>query len=684
MNLIESDYLPFTPGELPPGPWLVLAPHPDDETYGMGGSIRRATRIGIPVQLIVLTDGALGGPDPATLVPRREQETSAAAAILGIDHVEFWRQPDRGLGPSEALIQRLAERLRGMASGTLFIPSLTEPHPDHRATAVIGWEACRLASFPLQVVAYEISSQGPINLLLDISDEVDAKQAAMDIYTSQEAERPYARRVLANNIARTWSLADTVRYVEAFLHHDPQDQPLVAIAEPYFARYLLGLTPAGSTTPPHQIVTQRAFAPPSTDAQTQVEPNPQEAVAAAPSFSLPGKESPVAAFTAPTASTPVSLLLFHPSDTFGGAERITKSLVQLHDPAKIRIVLVGSPPMFLDEQGDRFISLHDLGLSNGFSTLRRALADARTLVSVARKHECHVALGMLHYGALVVALMRVLSLFRIKAISSPRTPSVLGIQFHVGRSGLQAFKWRSLVGFFCRFANLVLVASEGLKGECVRVFGSSPHRVKVIPNGIDAERLRELATTQPVPSALCGRYRIATFGRLAPEKDLDTLFHALAIVRRELDVTLSLVGDGPERERLQQLAHELGIAASIEFHGFHVNPFGFVKGSDVFVHTSRFEGFGNVILEAMACALPVIATDCDFGPREIIQQGENGMLVPIGDTLQLSQCILRLCQDSPMRQKLIKKGMETVKLYSVTKMVQSYQDIITSVMKNPA
>lgn len=683
MNLIESDYLPFTPGELPPGPWLVLAPHPDDETYGMGGSIRRATKIGIPVQLIVLTDGALGGPDPATLVPRREQETSAAAAILGIDQVEFWRQPDRGLGPSEDIIQRVAERLRGMASGTLFIPSLTEPHPDHRAAAVIGWEACRLASFPLRVVAYEISSQGPVNLLLDISDEIDAKQAAMDIYASQEAERPYARRVLANNIARTWSLADKVRYVEAFLHLDPRDQPLVAIAEPYFARYLLGLTLAGSA-PPHQIVTQRAFAPPSTDAQTQVEPNPQEAVAAAPSFSLPDKESPVAAFTAPTASTPVSLMLFHPSDTFGGAERITKSLVQLHDPAKLRIVLVGSPPMFLDEQGDRFISLHDLGLSNGFSSLRRALADARTLVGVAHKHDCHVALGMLHYGALVVALMRVLSLFRIKAISSPRTPSVLGIQFHVGRSGLQAFKWRSLVGFFCRFANLVLVASKGLKDECVSVFGAFPHRVKVIPNGIDAERLRELATIQPVPSALCGRYRIATFGRLAPEKDLDTLFNALAIVRRELDVTLTLVGDGPERERLQQLARELGIATAIEFHGFHVNPYAFVKGSDVFVHTSRFEGFGNVILEAMACEIPVIATDCDFGPREIIQHGENGLLVPIGDTQQLAKSIRRLCQDSLFREHLISKGLETVQGYTVVRMVQSYEDTIASALKNPA
>lgn len=669
MNLIESDYLPFTPGELSPGPWLVLAPHPDDETYGMGGSIRRAAKAGIRVQLIVMTDGALGGSDTKTLVARREQETKAAATILGIDRVEFWRQSDRGLTPSAELIHRLSERMRAMESGTLFIPSLTEPHPDHRATAVIGWEACRMASFPVQVLAYEISSQGPINLLLDITEEVSDKQTAMDVYTSQEAERPYARRVLANNTARTWSLVDSVLYAEAFLRLDPCDQSLMHIAAPYFERYLLGLTPAGSISPPHlipQVVGEETRESADCPTETTLRREVSECT------------GPIITHGNPTSSGPVSLLLFHPSDTFGGAERITKSLIQLHDREKLRIILVASPLLFRDEQGDQFVSLQELGISNGFSTLRRAIADARILVSVAQQNSCTVTLGMLHYGALVVALMRLFSLFRIKSISSPRTPSVLGIQFHVGRTGLMVLKWRTLVGFICRFANLVLVASEGLKSECIQVFGSSPRRVVVIPNGIDADRLRELNSAQPVKRSLGGRYRIATFGRLAPEKDLDFLIRALVIVRRELDITLLMVGDGPEREHLQQLSNELGVADAIEFLGFQANPYPFLKGADIFVHTSLFEGFGNVILEAMACGIPVIATDCDFGPREIIHQGENGFLVPIGDAEQLARIICLLCRNPELRHKLTINGFRTLQRYSLSQMVKSYEETIIS------
>jgi LmbE family N-acetylglucosaminyl deacetylase len=247
MHLIESDYLPFSAGDPPPGPWLVLAPHPDDETFGMGGSIFRAASAGVLVDLIVLTDGALGGPSDGTLVARREQEARDACEILGVHDVEFWREPDRGLEPATRLIDRLAQTLGSRRPGSLFFPSLTEPHPDHRATALIGWEALRRTSFSARPVAYEISSQGPINLLLDISDAVPHKSRAMGVYASQEAERPYSRRILAQNAARTWSLPDSVSHAEAFLTLEPCDQPLDRAVRSVFELYLRGLTADGQT-----------------------------------------------------------------------------------------------------------------------------------------------------------------------------------------------------------------------------------------------------------------------------------------------------------------------------------------------------------------------------------------------------------------------------------------------------
>lgn len=384
--------------------------------------------------------------------------------------------------------------------------------------------------------------------------------------------------------------------------------------------------------------------------------------------------APVSSETSPglDSDAPISVLLFHPADGFAGAERTTTNIVRLSDHGKLRFVVVAGPNAFAAEPGEHFISLFDLGLSNGFGGIRRAIKDARTLCAVARREHCVVALGMLHYGALVVVLMRFLSGFRIKAIASPRTPSKLGIEFHVGHTGMLAFKWRNVVRFFCRFANRVIVASEGLKTECIRVYGSKPDRVSVIPNGIDAHRLRTVLEAPAAPH-LSDKPRIVTSGRLAPEKDLATLLTAFAALRRSLDAILTVIGEGPELDRLSQLARELGIAESVEFLGFRSDPFSVVKSADVFVHTALFEGFGNVILEAMACGVPVVATDCDFGPREIVRDGSNGLLVPVSQPEKLSEALIRVCSDAELRTRLVRNAYDTLNRFDISRMVEAYQ-----------
>jgi LmbE family N-acetylglucosaminyl deacetylase len=226
MPLDESHYLPYALSPLFPSPWVIFAPHPDDETYGMGGSIAEARESGIPVYIAVLTDGALGGAELQNLAEIREQEVGRALAVLGGAQSEFWRVPDRSLVPDYACIQSAARLIQAHAGGTAFFPSPVEPHPDHRATAVIAWEALRSTAFPMTPVSYEISVQGPCNRLLDISPRIDVKRRAMAVYQSQEADRPYARRVLALNQTRSWSLPDTVEFAEAFFQHERSELPL--------------------------------------------------------------------------------------------------------------------------------------------------------------------------------------------------------------------------------------------------------------------------------------------------------------------------------------------------------------------------------------------------------------------------------------------------------------------------
>ena len=242
MQLIEADYLPQTPCGLFEGPWLVFAPHPDDETFGMGGAIALARRQGISVHIVVMTDGALGGvPSSEDIINTREKEAWLAATVLGDATIEFWSAPDRGLLPSMAMVTRVLTVMAQRAPATVFFPCPLEPHPDHRATACIVWEALRQWHFSAVPVSYDISAYGPCNRLLDITPVLGIKEWAMKAYTSQLVERPYLDRVLAHNRSRTWSLPATVTHAESFFVFAAQDVALAAMMNHVLSYYCLGL-----------------------------------------------------------------------------------------------------------------------------------------------------------------------------------------------------------------------------------------------------------------------------------------------------------------------------------------------------------------------------------------------------------------------------------------------------------
>lgn len=220
----EHVLVPYQCSPLPPGPWLVFAPHADDETFGMGGTLYQAAQQGIETTVIVMTDGALGG-DADDLVERRQAEVQAAATLLGVTALHLWDFPDRGL-TQEAVqpvaVAKVAACLADCQPATVFIPGLLELHPDHRATSDIVWSALQqLQERPWRDLnpacwLYEISVQSPVNRLTDITPALTVKQQAMDIYASQNSENNYPELILALNKARTFSMPPDVSHVEAY------------------------------------------------------------------------------------------------------------------------------------------------------------------------------------------------------------------------------------------------------------------------------------------------------------------------------------------------------------------------------------------------------------------------------------------------------------------------------------
>ena len=198
-------------------------------------------------------------------------------------------------------------------------------------------------------------------------------------------------------------------------------------------------------------------------------------------------------------------------------------------------------------------------------------------------------------------------------------------------------------------ADAVIAVSHGVAEDLKRRVPKAGHLVEVVPNPVVSEEITRQAEA-PVDHPWFAESQVPVLlsvGRLVPQKDFPLLLKAFAEVAHHRKVRLVILGEGAEKGQLSKLASELRIAHIVDFPGFVANPFSYMSKSKAFVLPSRYEGFGNVLPEAMACGTPVVSTDCPYGPREILQDGKWGRLVPVGDSHALARAILETL-DSPV------------------------------------
>lgn len=177
-----------------------------------------------------------------------------------------------------------------------------------------------------------------------------------------------------------------------------------------------------------------------------------------------------------------------------------------------------------------------------------------------------------------------------------------------------------------RQADSAIAISEGVRKSLEKFHLFSRTDIQVIPNPLPAA-----ASEIPTPPRN-RRPMIVACGRLEPQKDYPTLLDAFAILRKTMDAELSILGEGFLRDSLLAQAKRLGIDDDVVFHGFQSDPYAYFQRASLFAHAARYEGFGVVFLEAMACGCPIVATDCEGGVREVLDNGKFGVLVPVGDT----------------------------------------------------
>ncbi len=222
----------------------------------------------------------------------------------------------------------------------------------------------------------------------------------------------------------------------------------------------------------------------------------------------------------------------------------------------------------------------------------------------------------------------------------------------------------------------IVVPAQGVADDLKKSFGVRD--VKVIPHGVDIARIQELAEERPEDLPTARPYMVAC-GRLTAQKDYPTLLKAYAKAKTHgITEDLVIVGDGEDRAELERLVDELGATNAVHFVGHQNNPFGFIKQARFFVLPSIWEGFGLVLLEAMALGLPVISTDCPSGPAEILDGGRFGVLVKVGDHAGLAAAITELSKSASTRESLSQLSRQRAQQLSLEQMAQAYRDLLVS------
>lgn len=324
--------------------------------------------------------------------------------------------------------------------------------------------------------------------------------------------------------------------------------------------------------------------------------------------------------------------LYMQSFAGGGAERVMVNLASGLAARGLRVDLIvahaDGPYASLLMPGVRVVDLK----------CRRSLTSLPLLARYLRQEKPDALLSAMGPSNLLALAARALARF----------PGRVVISVHVNLSahyltaaGLKGKLFPFLFRRFYPEADTVIAVSQEAASDLTNSFGLPPERVQMIYNPVVTPSLFAQAQ-QPVAHKWFqpGQPPVAlAVGRLCEQKDYLTLLRAFAKLQTRTPARLVILGEGPDRPQLEAAVTEMGLQDVVDLPGFDANPYAFMAQCAVYVLSSRWEGLPTVLIEALACGAPVVSTDCPSGPREILQDGRYGSLVPVGDADALTEAM---------------------------------------------
>ncbi len=339
----------------------------------------------------------------------------------------------------------------------------------------------------------------------------------------------------------------------------------------------------------------------------------------------------------PAGSAPHYLFLL-PSFNVGGAEKILVWLSNRMAAAGQAITLgILDDRGALRDQVDPRVNQETMGV-------RRARYALPAVVSLIRRQHPDVVLSTLSRMNLLILLARPFL---------PRGTRVILREANVPSSDLQSLRWSGLYRLLYRMlyptADTIICQSMDMYRDLHENFGVAEERLLLIHN---PAVVSASTADDPLESPYPDGTNILAVGRLAPQKGYDILLQAFAQLRdRGSSARLTILGDGEEKQKLLSMARSLGIENAVQFAGFVAQTAPYYKYADLVVLASRWEGFPNVLVEALSVGVPVVATDAPGGSSEIVVDGENGFLVPVDQPAALSEAMTKAIHQQEFKDK---------------------------------
>ncbi|MGQ9681669.1 MAG: glycosyltransferase [Anaerolineae bacterium] len=352
-----------------------------------------------------------------------------------------------------------------------------------------------------------------------------------------------------------------------------------------------------------------------------------------------------------------------PSLAGGGAEGVMTSLAGGFAQRGVRTDLVSPQPAGPNRSRvPAAVRIVDL-------RARRVLTSLPRLVHYLRREQPEAMLATLEHANIMALWARRLARTRTTIVIREANTISREAQGH----SLDSLKVRLMRRYY-PLADAVVAVSCGAAADLAATIGLPRERIRVIYNPVLVDDIRAKAR-EPLDHPWFGPDQppiVLGMGRLSRQKDFCTLIRAFAQVRAVRPARLLILGEGEDRPHLQALVRELALDGDVALPGFASNPFPYMARAAVFALSSAWEGLSNVLLEALACGVPVASTDCASGPAEILEDGRLGRLVPVGDHVALAEAILETL-GKPRGGEDLQRSMER---FSLQRIVDDYLSIL--------